>query len=63
MYPKIMRTEQLNSTAIRVIWQMPNEFSDIVNEWFVEYRLKEEGAVYKAVRVDRKGRFRVFSLA
>ena len=38
---------------------MPNEFSDIVNEWFVEYRLKEEGAVYKAVRVDRKGRSEV----
>ncbi|KAL5271140.1 hypothetical protein ACHWQZ_G001696 [Mnemiopsis leidyi] len=54
VYPKIMRTEQLNSTAIRVIWQMPDEFSDIVNEWFVEYRLKEEGAAYKAVRVDRK---------
>ena len=55
MFPKIERTEQYNSTAIRVIWAMPNEFSDIVNEWYVEYRLDEEGEIYHAVKVDRKG--------
>ena len=57
VYPTIARTEPYNATAIRVIWSMPNEFSDIVEEWYVEYRLDEEGEVYHAVKVERQGNF------
>ena len=54
MYPTIERLEQYNATAIRVIWKMP-EFSDIVTEWYVEYRIRNEGDAYKALQVGRQG--------
>ncbi|XP_063689579.1 roundabout homolog 3-like isoform X16 [Bolinopsis microptera] len=53
VYPTIERLEQYNATAIRVIWKMP-EFSDIVSEWYVEYRIKNEGDTYKALQVERQ---------
>ena len=57
--PILERIEQYNATAIRVIWRMP-EFGDIVNEWYVEYRLgnphKADTNRYKALPVSRDGK-------
>ena len=55
VYPTILRLERKSPTSIRVLWRMPAEFSDLVNEWYVEYRLEQDGENYVTEQVERPG--------